>query len=128
MTIYLCLIYLSIYAKMQDFVDDYFFSCFTQKFKMTAKNGEKMIFGGKSPVDLADTLWIKNLVKNLSHTISEINAFLRFTQKFRMAAKWRENDFWEKLPVHSLDCGAKIVQIALSCTDSEILKIFHFQR
>ena len=31
--------------------------------------------------------------------VSEINVFLHSTQKFKMAAKkWRENDFWEKLP------------------------------
>ena len=44
--------------------------------------------------------------------------------------KLRENDFWEKSPV---DCGDTLwvkhfVEIALSRTISEILRIFHFQR
>ena len=51
-----------------------------------------------SPVDSADTLWVKNFVEiTLSRSVSEINMFLRFTQKFKMAAKsvW-ENNFWGK--------------------------------
>ena len=40
------------------------------------------------PVDSADTLWVKILVEiALSHTVSKINAFLRYTQKFKMATK-----------------------------------------
>ena len=40
------------------------------------------------PVDSAVTLWVKNFVKiTLSCIVYEINAFLRFTQKFKMAAK-----------------------------------------
>ena len=35
---------------------------FTQKFKMATKSGGKMIFT-KSPVDSADTLWVKNFVE-----------------------------------------------------------------
>ena len=47
MTISLCLIGFSIYAKMQGFVDIYIFCyfIFTQKFKMAETNGRKMIFG-----------------------------------------------------------------------------------
>ena len=41
---------------------------FTQKFKMAAKSGEKVIFGEKSPVDYADTLWVPNFIEN--HCIS----------------------------------------------------------
>ena len=45
-------------------------------------------FWGKSPVEFAYTLWVKNFVEiTLSHSVSEINAFLRFTQKFKMAVK-----------------------------------------
>ena len=45
-------------------------------------------FWVKSPVDSADTLGVKNSVEiALSHTISEIGAFLRLTLKFEMAAK-----------------------------------------
>ena len=40
------------------------------------------------PVDSAYTLGVEHFVKiTLSCTISEINAFLCFTQKFKMAAK-----------------------------------------
>ena len=54
-------------------------------------------FLGKWPFDSADTLRVKNFVKiNLSHTVSEINMYWRFTQKFKMAAKnGQETDFWE---------------------------------
>ena len=42
----------------------------------------------KSPVDSADTLWVKNFVEiPVSQSIIEINMFLRLTQKFKMAAK-----------------------------------------
>ena len=45
-------------------------------------------FWEQLPVDSADTLWTKNVVEiALSRSVSEINAFLRFTQKFKMAAK-----------------------------------------
>ena len=45
-------------------------------------------FPEKLPVDSADTLWVKILIEiGLSRSISEINAFLRLTQKFKMAAK-----------------------------------------
>ena len=61
---------------------------FTQKFKMATKSGRKTIFVKKTPVDSADTLWIKNFVEiALSHSISKINTFFCFTQKFKMAAK-----------------------------------------
>ena len=52
----------------------------------------------------AYTSQAKNFVKiTLSHTISEINAFLRFTQKFKMATKnWWENNFWQKVPDDSV--------------------------
>ena len=67
MTTFLC--FFSICAKMQGFADDYGF--FSQ---------------GKSPVDSADTLWFKNFVEiALSRTVSKINVFLHFTQKFKMA-------------------------------------------
>ena len=45
-------------------------------------------FWEKSPVDSADTLGVKNFKEiAVSHTVSEINVFLHFTQKFKMAAK-----------------------------------------
>ena len=54
---------------------------------MAAKSGGKAIFV-KSPVDSVYTLRVKNFVEiALSRTISEINALLRFMQKFKMAAE-----------------------------------------
>ena len=45
-------------------------------------------FWKKSPVDSADNLWVKNFVEiALSRSISKINVFLHFTQKFKMAAE-----------------------------------------
>ena len=45
-------------------------------------------FWEKSTVDPADSLWVKYFVEiALSHTVSEINVFLCFTQKFKMAIK-----------------------------------------
>ena len=39
-------------------------------------------------VDCMDNLWVKNFFEiALAHSISEINTFLRFTQKLKMAAK-----------------------------------------
>ena len=49
---------------------------------------QEIDFWEKSPVDSADTLWVKNFEEiALSRTISEINAFLCFMQKFKMATK-----------------------------------------
>ena len=51
--------------------------------------------GEKWPVDSADTLKVKNFIEiALSCTISEINVFLHFTQKFKMAAKNSRNRFF----------------------------------
>ena len=42
----------------------------------------------KTPVDSADTLRIKNFVEiALPRSVSEINMFLCFTKKFKMAAE-----------------------------------------
>ena len=55
-------------------------------------------FWEKTPVDSADTLWVKNFAEiDPSCTVSEINAFLRFTQKFKMADKMAGKRFLEKL-------------------------------
>ena len=41
-----------------------------------------------SSVDFLDNLWVKNCVKiALSRSVSEINAFLHLTQKFKMVGK-----------------------------------------
>ena len=55
---------------------------------MAAKSGRKTIFWEKLPVDSADTMRVKNFVEIAqSRSVSEINKFLRLTQKFQMAAK-----------------------------------------
>ena len=50
------------------------------------------------PLDSADTLWVKKFVEiALSSTVIDINGFLRFTQKFKMAAKTGRKRFMWKL-------------------------------
>ena len=54
-------------------------------------------FGEKSPVDSADTLRVKNFVEiDLSRSVSEINTYLHFTQKFKMATKSGGKTIFEK--------------------------------
>ena len=84
---------------------------------MAAKSGGENNFCETLPVDSADTLRIKNFIEiALARSISEINAFLSFTQKFKMAAKiGGEKDFCENLPVVSSDTlwVKKFVKITL---------------
>ena len=64
----------------------------------------------------------------LSRTVSKINALLRFTQKFKMAAKnGGESDFYEKPPVYSALWVKNFIEIVLSRTVSEI-SIFNVLR
>ena len=52
----------------------------------------------KSPIDLTDNLGVKNFDQiTLSRTVSVINVFLRFTQKFKMAAEIAGKQFLGKL-------------------------------
>ena len=52
------------------------------------KMTEKPFWGKKLPGDISNTLGVNNFVEiALSHTVSKINVFLRFTQKFKMATK-----------------------------------------
>ena len=52
---------------------------------MATKKCRESDFCKMSPVHSADTLWVQNFVEiALSHTISEMNVLLRFTQKFNM--------------------------------------------
>ena len=98
MTIFLCLICFSIYDKMQGFIYEsglfnflfiYFFFFFAFYAEMK-KDGDFC----KSPVDSADTLWVKSFVKiALSCSVSEINMFLHFTQKFKIPARLWKNHF-----------------------------------
>ena len=96
---------------------------------MAAKSGRKTFFCEKSPVESADTLWVKNFVViTLSRSVSKINAFYTEIQDGRQ--KWQENDFCEKLPVHSTDTlwVKKLIKIALSHSISEINTFLLFQR
>ena len=85
-----------------------------------------------SPVDSADILWVKNFVEiALSRSISEINGFLRLTQKFKMSAKSGVKTIFRKSCNYTLQvpCGSKIfVEIALSRSVSEINAFLRFQR
>ena len=56
---------------------------------------DKTIFWGTISRFLCRHPGVQNFVEiALSHTVSEINAFLHFTQKFKMAAKNKgENNF-----------------------------------
>ena len=87
-------------------------------------------FWEKSPVYFRDTLWVKNFVEiALSHSISEVNVFLRLMQKFKMAAKSGGKTFFcKKLPVDSADTQwvKNFVEIALSHSVSEINTFFCF--
>ena len=80
----------------------FFFCVLHRNSRWVSKMAGKRLWG-KWPLDSADSLRVKNFVKiDLCHTVSQIDVFLCFTQKFKMAAKnGRENDFWGKLPV---DC------------------------
>ena len=64
------------------------FLCLTQKIKMAAKSGRKTFFCKIMLIDSADTLWVKNFAEiALSRSVSEINTFLQFTQKFKIAVQ-----------------------------------------
>ena len=91
---------------------------------MATKKWQESDFCKMSPVHSADTVQVQDFVKiSLSHTVSKINALLRFTNKFKMplkvagkrflqkvasrlciysaGPKFRRNrDFCEKSPVH----------------------------
>ena len=106
----------SISAKIQDGSQNLVpkinaFLRFTQKFKMTAKSDGKAIFCEKSPVDSAYTVGVQNFVEiALPRTVSKINAFLHFTQKFKMAAKSGGKAIFAKSRQKTLHipCGSKI--------------------
>ena len=64
------------------------FSAFYAEIQDGRQKWQENDFWEKSPVDSADTLWVKYFVKiTLSRSVSKINAFLHFMQKFKMAAK-----------------------------------------
>ena len=75
------------------------------------------------PVDSADTLRVKNFVEiALSRSVSEINTFLYFTQKFKTAAKCVGKTIVEKSQQYTLQipCGSKISSKSLSFQDKSI--------
>ena len=120
MTVFLCLIwFFSIYDKMQGFLDEsglfiflfIYFCVLCRNSKWPQKVAGKR-FLGKSSVDSADNLWVKNFMEiALSRSISEINRFLRFTQKFKMAAKSGGKTIFVKKCQLTLQipCGPKIL-------------------
>ena len=98
---------------------------------MATKNGWKTIFWKRCHYALQIRCGSKISSKSLYLSLFLINAFLRFTQKFKMAAqKWQEKHFWEKSPVHFEDtlCVKNFVQIALSRTFSDINAYLHFTK
>ena len=93
-TVFLCLICFSIYDKMQGFLDEsglFFIYLFILRYAEIQNGHQKWRendFWEKSTVDTADNLWVKSFMEiALSCSISEINRFLHFTQKFKMATK-----------------------------------------
>ena len=89
MTIFLCLISFSIHAKMQGFVNE------CVPFFILRRNSRwPLEMVGKRFLRKFST-GLKNFIEiTLSCTVSEINAFLRFTQKFEDGhQKMAENHF-----------------------------------
>ena len=64
----------------------------------------------------------------LSHTVTEINVFVHFTQKFKMAPKMTGKHFLEKSPADSADTlwVKNFLKIPLSHTVSKINVFLHF--
>ena len=86
---------------------------------MAAKKGKKTIFEKKN------ILGVKNFVDiALSRTVSKIDAFLLFMQKFKMAAKHGGTTNFEKgrqLILQTPQGVNNFIKIALSHTVSEII-------
>ena len=73
------------------------------------------------------TVYTLGVIKiTLSGRVSEINAFLCFTQKFKMVTKMVGKKFWTKLPDDFVDTQVlkNFVKFTVSCMVYEILKIF----
>ena len=81
-------------------------------------------FGGKSPVDSADTLRVKNFVQiAVSSTVIKITAFFVVYAEIQNGCqKWRENYFRGRSSVYSADTlwVKNFIEIALACSVSEI--------
>ena len=125
MTVFLCLICFSIYDKMQGFLDEWFVYFFIYlliffAFYAEIQNGHQK--WQESPR-------VKNFVEiALSCSISEINGFLRFTQKFKMGAKSVGKTICEKSSVESADTMRvkDFIEIALSRFDFRDKQAFAF--
>ena len=104
---------------------------FAQKFKMAIKNGGKTIFGKICQQTLRRVCGSKISSKSLY--LTRLSRYMRFCIFYAEiqdgCQKWWENNFWEKTLVDYIDTlrVKNFVEITLSCTVSETLKIFHFQ-
>ena len=79
MTIFLCLMFFHFLPKCKVFVYEYFMTEIQDDCQKWQENN----FWEKSPIDSTNTLKVKHFVEiTLSHTVSEINVFLHFMQKF----------------------------------------------
>ena len=88
-------------------------------------------FCEKSPVNFPDTLWVKNCIEIApSRSVSKINAFLRLTQKFKMAAKSGRKHFLRSFQLTlQIPCGSKnCVKITLSHSVSKISAFLRSQK
>ena len=75
-------------------------------------------FWKKPPVNSGDALAIKNFDQiAVSHTVSQINEFLRFMQKFKMAAKNGRKTIFGK---------TRQLTLGIPCTVFEIFRLFYF--
>ena len=80
------------------FIYVFFFFAFYAEIQNGHQKWHENDFSEKLPVDSADNLRVKNFVGiALSRSISEINGFLRFTQKFKIAAKVAGKQFLQKV-------------------------------
>ena len=98
---------------------------------MAVKNAKMVgkLFWQKVAAYFVYALRVKNFVEiTLPHTVSEINTFLYFTQKFNMAAKsGGKKLFSKKLPVDSADTQwvKNFIEIAVSHSVSKINSFLH---
>ena len=75
----------------------FFFFAFYTEIQDGRQKWRENDFWEKLPVNSADILWVKKFVEiALSRTVPEINAFLHFTQKFKMVAQIGGKTIFEK--------------------------------
>ena len=98
-------------STLHRYQDNNFWGFFMQKFNMATKKWQENNFWQNIADDSVYTLRSKNFIEMaVSCTVSEINAFLHFTQKFNMAVKnGRKTIFRKKLQITlHIPCGSKI--------------------